>query len=46
MAKESLMTFLVLNFYEGRKDMEVGGKVARMKGKDPRILFVMAAKPW
>lgn len=34
--KESLMTFLILNFYEGKKGMEVeGGEVERMKGKDP-----------
>jgi len=25
--KESLMTFLVLNFYEGKKGMEVGREV-------------------
>lgn len=29
------MTFLVLNFYEGKKGMEVGREVVRMKEKDP-----------
>lgn len=34
--KHSLMTFLVLNFYEGKKGMAIEGReVVRMKGKDP-----------
>lgn len=33
--KDSLMTFLVLKFYEGKKGMAVGEEVVRMKGKNP-----------